>query len=157
MYTRSVEKKTSKTYKLSPVTLRYLDSLGAATGNTSTSLVEMSVALFYRELFGVSALRSSEPSPIDSIPSPVDGDTQDDKKRKGTDESSSIKQRREALQLSRVAVAQAAGVSEGTVRRFENGQYKPHLINDAMIAKMARGLQWSEEETSQALKGKRQS
>ena len=67
----------------------------------------------------------------------------------------SIQERRVELGLTRVALALAAGVSEGTVRRFEAGNYRPELVSLEMVQKLASGLKWTERQTALALGAKR--
>ena len=155
-YNQVVQRKTQKTYKLNPTTLGYLQELTMATGNTSTAVIEMSVALMYRHFFGHTALRgqlSTSPS-VSEVPSPAEPPSMNGYHLTSTEKPQTLQARREELGLSRTALAQLSSISEGTVRRFEAGRYRAEFIKAEMVAKLAHGLQWSEQAVAAALGAK---
>lgn len=146
LYTDHVKEQTVRDAELNPTTQAYLDELATATGITKVALLEMSVAVLYRQFFGLTPL-SAAAGTLKSAAYVVE--TTD-----GQQPTQTLKERREALGLTRVALAQAAGISEGTVRRFESGSYRPELVSAVMIQKLAMGLRWSERQTALAVGAK---
>ena len=139
---------------LNPTTRSYLDELSSATGTSKVALLELSVALLYRQFFGLSKSAASAGGMLPQL-EVVDGVTRSKALGEVPSPDQSIQERRVELGLTRVALASAAGVSEGTVRRFEAGNYRPELVSLEMVQKLASGLKWTERQTALALGAKR--
>lgn len=150
-YPGVMEHKAQKTFKLHRVTVANLETLSKATGSNSTAVVEMAVAFLYSHLFGPAALLentrfirsdsglSDEPQVPDAHE--MSGSGVEETQTPGT----LLKARRIELGLSRVELAKACKVSEGTIRRYEGDSYKASAVSWEIVRKLARGLQWEEQ------------
>ena len=153
-----MDKRAQKTFKLNPATLSNLDALTGATGSTMTAVIEMAVAFLYREMFGADALlrNAHQAQPDTQISSDIrvkDLELSVAEGREITEKSPGerLKARRIELGLNRVQLAKAAGISEGSVRRYENDAYQSHAVTPEFVAKLALGLQWTPQRTAEML------